>query len=335
MGKPILKVFGKAWHGRAISWMVIIAFCLTIATLPLWMSIYFQSMTIKVLIFGLFALSLNLLFGYTGLFSLGHAAYFGVAGYTVAILITRFDISSFWLAAPAGVLMGVLMSAVFGVIALRLAGVYFLAVTAALGELLYSLTLKLRSYTGGANGLPGISYPDLGLPGFSMTNISFYYLVFSIFIICCILIYYIIHSSFGLALQGIREDEERMESLGYNTWVYKYLAFILGGLFGAVAGVLFAYFNGIVTPSQLSITTSTLAMLMVMIGSDRTTFGPALGALVIILVEHLSGTYTPTRWPLILGGILVLTVMFLRGGISIHLVKFWDRVKCSYGSNQD
>ncbi len=286
-------------------------------------------MVIKILIFGIFALSLNILWGYTGLFSLGHAAYFGVAGYTSGILLVNLGIKNFWITAPAGVLTAVVFAAILAVPALRMSGAYFLMVTLAMGELIFSVAEKWRSVTHGGDGLVGISLPNLHL-GFAMNNLYFYYLVFTFFIVCSFLIYRIVNSPFGDALQGIRENEPRMRSLGYNTWLYKYMAFVIGGLFAGAAGVLFGHFTGIMAPGHIGIMTSTLVMLMVILGGSRIIFGPVLGAAIVLILEHVASIYAPERWPLILGAVFVISVMFLRGGISLHLFRLWR--KLAHGS---
>lgn len=320
------------WQSRLKQAGVYIVVAVIIVILPFFVSAYIQSMVMKILIFGIFALSLNLLWGYTGLFSLGHAAYFGVGGYTAGILIVRYGIHNFWITAPAGVLTAALFAAILGVPALRMAGAYFLLVTLAMGELISSVTDKWRSMTGGANGLVGISLPNLHLPWFTMNGLYFYYLIFVAFIVCAFLIYRLVNSPFGRALKGIRENEPRMSSLGYNTWLYKYLAFIIGGLFAGVSGVLFGHFTGIMAPVHVGIMTSTLVMLMVILGSSSTVLGPVLGAALVVILEHIASLYAPERWPLILGGIFVMAVMFLRGGVSVHLIRLWKRV--SYGSTK-
>jgi branched-chain amino acid transport system permease protein len=282
-------------------------------------------MVIKILIFGIFALSLNILWGYTGLFSLGHAAYFGVAGYTSGILLVNLGINNFWITAPAGVLTAGVFAAILAVPALRMSGAYFLMVTLAMGELIFSVAEKWRSVTYGGDGLVGISLPNLHL-GFTMNNFYFYYLVFTFFIVCSFLIYRIVNSPFGDALQGVRENEARMRSLGYNTWLYKYMAFVIGGLFAGVAGVLFGHFTGIMAPGHIGIMTSTLVMLMVILGGSSIIFGPVLGAAIVLILEHVASIYAPERWPLILGVVFVMAVMFLRGGISLHLLKLWRKL---------
>ena len=310
---------GSKWQSRLKQIAVLAVLCVIILILPYFVSAYIQSMVTKILIFGIFALSLNILWGYTGLFSLGHAAYFGVAGYAAGILIVRFGIQNFWMTAPVAIIIATFLAAILGIPALRMAGAYFLLVTLAMGELIFSVAEKWRSMTGGADGLAGIPLPNLHL-GFTMTNLHFYYMVFVIFAICAFLIYRIINSPFGDALQGIRENEPRMKTLGYNTWLYRYMSFIIGGLFAGVAGVLFGHFTGIIAPGHVGVMTSTLVMLMVILGSSSTVFGPVLGAAVVVVLEHVASIYVPSRWPLILGGVFVLAVMFLRGGITVHLL---------------
>jgi len=141
-------------------------------------------------------------------------------------------------------------------------------------------------------------------------------------------------SPFALALQGIRDHEHRMMHMGYNTWLYKYIAFIIAGLFAGAAGVLFGPFGGSIVPSLLGTVSSALVMLMVVIGGDRIFFGPIIGATIILFLQYYASVITPDRWPLILGAVFVIAVVFLRGGVSIYLVKLWDRIKYHHGSTK-
>jgi branched-chain amino acid transport system permease protein len=293
--------------------------------MPPFASPYVRTMIIKIFIYGIFALSLNLLFGYAGLFSLGHAAFFGVGAYTAAILISRCGIDSFWIVILLSLLAVAISAAFFGVISLKVSGIYFLLVTLAVGQLLDSVAVKWRSLTGGSDGIVAIPYPDLGVPWLKMTSTSFYYFVLVFFALCFFLLYRVARSPFGQTLQGIRGDEGRMQCLGYNTWLYKYITFIIGGLFAGIAGVLSLYQNGFVGPGELGVLSSTTAMLMVILGSDRVFWGPLLGAALVNFLEYISSLYTPERWPLILGGAFVLAVTFLRGGVSLHLVRVWRK----------
>ncbi len=321
----------QIWRRRLTQYGIYIILAVIIILLPPFVSAYVRSMIVKVLIYGIFALSLNLLFGYTGLFSLGHAAYFGVGAYTAAILMQHFGIDSFWLIIVAGILTATICAAFFGIIALRVSGVYFLLVTLAIGELLHSVAIKWRTVTGGSDGLVGITYPGIGIPGFTLDSMSFYYLVFILFIICFFLLHRVVNSLFGRALQGIRGDDRRMKSLGYNTWLYKYIAFIVGGLFAGIAGVLSIYQAAIVGPGFLGVLTSTMVMLMVILGSTQVFWGPVLGAALVVFLEYIFSLYIPERWPLILGAIFILAVMFLRGGVGIRLVRIWKKVQKRYG----
>ncbi len=299
---------------------------LILLILPFSLSAYLQSMMTKFFIFAILAMSLDLTFGYTGLLCLGQAAFFGIAGYTSGILIVRYGIETFWISAPCGVLSAGFLAALFGIVALRASGIYFLLVTFALGELLFSVATKWFSMTGGSEGLAGIPFPELGFSVFSWDGISFYYFAFFAMALCFFLLNRLIHSPFGYALQGIREHEARMKCLGYNVWLYKYMAFILSGLFAGVGGVLFSHFNGLMAPMHLGVSTSALAMLMVIIGSTGTIFGPVIGAGVIIFVEHYAGTYSPERWPLILGAVFIASIMYFRGGIGIRVLSLWKKL---------
>ena len=202
-------------------------------------------------------------------------------------------------------------------------------VTFALGQLLSSLAEQWYHVTGGQFGLHGIPLPELGFP-FTWNATSWYYVALLVFAICYFLLYRIVNSPFGRALQGIREHEPRMRALGYNTWLYKYIAFIIAGLFAGVAGVLFAHWNKLIAPMHLGLFTSILGLLLVIIGGAGTLFGPVIGAVVVIFIEFYASLYTPERWPLILGALFVISIMFLRGGIFPHLANLWKKVKLRY-----
>lgn len=295
--------------------------------LPPFLSSYFLSMITKVLIFGIFCLSLDLILGYTGLLSLGHAAFMGTAGYAAGILMVHFGVWNFWALISIAVLAAGLMAAIIGFMVLRVTGVYFLLLTLAFGQLLSVVAIRWKSITGGTNGLIGIDYPYMGIESFSWSSLSFYYLVFICFVVCYYILKRIVESSFGRSLVGIRENEARMQALGFNTWAHKYTAFIISGLFAGVSGALFAFFYGIMVPDHLALTTSASGMLMVVIGGPGTLFGPVIGSLIIILLEHYASIYSPERWPLILGCVFVICVIFLRGGMAKYLTSFWKKLE--------
>lgn len=330
--RTVSNIRTKSWQVRLLTFAPYILACLVLLILPAFISTYFLSMLTKILIFAIFAISLDIVLGYTGLLSLGHAAYLGVAGYTVGILMVRYDVFSLWILIPAAIAISALAAAFIGFISLRVSGPYFMLVTFGFGQLLSVVALRWRSLTGGTDGLVGIPYPTIGIPGFDFTANSFYYLVFIIFVICFVLLRLIINSTFGRALVGIRENEYRMKSLGYNTWAHKYVAFILGGVFAGIAGALFAPFYGAMVPEHLSLVSSATAMLMVIIGGAGTLFGPVIGSVVVVLLEQISSIYAPERWPFILGGVFVICVLFIRGGFAVYVSKVWNKVRVKYGS---
>jgi branched-chain amino acid transport system permease protein len=295
---------------------------LIIAVLPGFVGAYTQSMITKVLIYALFAMSLDVIMGYTGMPSFGHAAFFGMGGYAVGLLAKQAHISSFWIILLLTLLICAALSAVIGYFTLRLSGTYFLMVTMAFGQLLYVAATKWYTFTGGSDGLTGIPRPDFGFP-VNWTSQKIYYFTLVIFLICYYLLNRFMRSSYGRSLLGIRENEGRMRSLGFNTWSLKYSAVIIAGVFAGVAGLLYAYAYGTMVPNNFALETSALPMLMVIMGGHSTLWGPALGAAVIVLVQNYAGIYMPDRWPLILGILYVLCVMFLRGGFAHYLTNAW------------
>lgn len=327
------KPIRQTWQGHLVRFAPYITGGTILILLPPFLPVYVQSLMTKTLIFAIFAMSLNLLMGYTGLFSLGHAAYFGAGGYAIGVLAVRYHIHSLWIGAPLAILITGLVAAVLGTIALRLSGIYFLLITFALGQLLFSVAWKLKWLkSSGVEGIAGIPKPDLGIPWFTWDTSSFYYFVFLVFVLCFFLLYRGTSAPFGLTLKGIRECESRMQSLGYHTWLHRYITFIIAGMFAGVAGVLFSYHNGLIIPAHFGVVTSTLAMLMVIIGGAGTLFGPVIGAAVIVFVEFFSSVYAPERWPLILGAVFIASVMYLRGGIGPHLLALWKKGSHRYGS---
>jgi branched-chain amino acid transport system permease protein len=261
-------------------------------------------------------MSLDILQGFAGLPSLGHAAFWGTAAYVVAILNVKiFKGCHFGVELSAGVLSAAFVAAVFGLIVLRSKGTYFLMILLASSMMLWGIAFKWRSLTGGDDGLPRVARPDLSLLGMDLAKAThYYYFVLLFFAFSSVLMYLVVRSPFGRALLGIRESEARMRSLGYNVWLQKYIALIVSAVFAGLAGVLSAYYNGFVSPSEFNVTTSAEVLIMVTLGGAGTLFGPALGAAIIILIKNLVSGYTE-HWMIILGGIYVVTVMFAPQGI--------------------
>lgn len=280
---------------------------------PFFVGGHYLNMLTEICIFGIFALSLNVLFGQTGLFSLGHAAFFGLGAYLSGILMVQHGLTNFWLLALI-VLPSVAAFAVLaGIVALRTRGVYFIFVTLAIGELMVSTALKWVNVTGGSNGLYGVPYPDLGFA--ASGRLSFYFLVLAMLALSAFVLYRLSRSPLGMALQGIRDNERRMQHLGYNTQACQLLAFLISGGFAGLAGALYASYSTTVVPSYLGAMMSTLVMLMVIIGGANRFYGPLLGAALITVLQFVIGSRLPARWDLILGGIFVAAVLWLPGGL--------------------
>jgi branched-chain amino acid transport system permease protein len=325
--------FSGLERGQMINLAPHVAGVLILVISPAFLSPYSESVMTRFLIFALFAMGYNLAFGYAGLISLGHAAYFGAGGYTIAVLKIHYGIDMFWIGLPVGLLIATLIAAIFGIVALRVSGIYFLLVTFALGRLLYSVAWNVKWLnTPGMQGFAGLSLPTFGIAGFTVNTTSFYYLVLLVSLICFYLISRIVDSPFGHAVVGIREGEARMRSLGYNTWLYKYIAFVISGAFAGIAGVLFGYYNYLISPTHLDVGTSFLPMCMAIIGGVGMFLGPVIGAAVIIFVDLFASIMMPERWPLILGGLFVLAIMFAREGIGVYLWRLYNRVSHHYGS---
>jgi len=269
----------------------------------------------RALAFAILAMSLDILLGFTGLASLGQAAYFGVGAYLTAVLATKFQFGmgwDFWLVVVLGILLGAALAAVFGLFATRATDVYFLMITLALGQCVWGLAYRWNSLTGGDNGLIIKARPKFGL---DLTNeVTFFYLVFGFFTVSLIMMYVLVKSPFGRSLAGIRGHELRMKILGYNTWLHKYIAFIIAGGFGGLAGVLWAHTNGIVTPEDVVLTTSVDALLMVVLGGAGTLVGGVIGSAIVLLLREYLSTLVPW-WQYVLGGVYVLTILYLPTGL--------------------
>ena len=270
----------------------------------------------RALIFAILAMSLDILLGFTGLASLGQAAYFGLGAYLTAILANTYGFGmkwDFWLMVPLGMIAGAILAAVFGLFAIRATGTYFLMITLALGQCVWGLAYRWNSVTGGDNGLTMRG----GRPQFGIdlsNEVNFFYLSFGFFATTLLALYVLVRSPFGKSLLGIRERELRMRILGYNVWLHKYIAFIIAGAFGGLSGVLWAHANGIITPETVVITTSVDALLMTVLGGAGTLIGGAIGAGIVFGLREYLSTLVPW-WQYVLGGVYVLTILYLPTGL--------------------
>jgi ABC-type branched-subunit amino acid transport system permease subunit/ABC-type branched-subunit amino acid transport system ATPase component len=278
--------------------------------IPPFLPPYWLSILILGVIFAILAMSLNLLMGYTGLDSLGQAAFFGTAAYVLGILTTRQGMR--WdVAAAAGLVAAIIVAAVFGLVAVRLKGLYFLLITVALGQVLWGAALRWGSLTGGWNGMRGLTVPTEVLG----RSVPYYYFALAVFACVAAAVRLIVRSPFGLVLRSIREREVRSSTLGYRTFVHKYLAFVIAGFIAALAGVLSATYNSFVSPRDLSLELSFDAMLMVILGGTGTLLGPIIGALVVTALRFLLSVYIDDYWLIVLGLVFIAATIWLPEGL--------------------
>jgi branched-chain amino acid transport system permease protein len=280
---------------------------------PPFMSAYWVGLLTQVVILGILAMSLDLLIGYTGLPSLGHAGFFGVAAYGVGILTTTYQ-AGFLTSVAGGFLAGTGLAALFGLVVSHVRDVYFLMITMALGMVLWGLSFRWIPVTGGDNGISGIPRLEalVGLP--ATGPIPFYYVALLVFASCAVLMTVLVRSPFGLTLQGMREQEPRMRSLGFNTWLHSYLSYVVAGAFASVAGIMWAYYNGFVSPTYLDLTASSELFLMVTLGGPATLVGPVIGAGAIVILKNVMSAYT-ARWLLVLGIVYIVTILWAPKGL--------------------
>ena len=292
---------------------VLVALAIFLLAGPPFLSPYWIGLLTQMVILAILAMSLDLLLGYTGLPSLGHAGFFGVAAYGVGILSTTYH-AGFWVSVAGGLLTGIVLAALFGLIVSHVRDVYFLMITLALGMVLWGLSYRWIPLTGGDNGISGIprleSHSGLPIAG----PIPFYYVALLVLAACSVLMMRLVRSPFGLTLRGIRENERRMKSLGFNTWVHCYLSYVVSGAFASVAGVMWAYYNGFVSPTYLDLTASSELFLMVTLGGPATLAGPVFGAAAIVLLKNVMSAYT-ARWLLVLGIVYIVTIMWAPQGL--------------------
>jgi branched-chain amino acid transport system permease protein len=269
----------------------------------------------RVMAFSILVMSLDILLGYTGLPSLGQAAYLGVGAYATAILASKYHVGlgfDFWLVVIVGIVVAAALAAIFGLLAIRATGVYFLMITLALGQCVWGLAYRWNSLTGGDNGINLSVRPKFGID--LADELTFFFVVFGFFAVSLLIMYVLVRSPFGRSLAGIRERELRMQILGYNTWLHKYIAFIIAGAFGGLSGVLWAHTAGIVSPENVILTTSVDALLMAVLGGAGTLVGGIIGTTIVIALREYLSTLVPW-WQYVLGAVYVLTILYLPSGL--------------------
>lgn len=291
------------------SYLLVLAGAAVLALVPLTGSTYLTYLFTQILIFILFATSLNLLIGYSGLVSFGHAAYFALGGYVCAILLRTYDVPLL-LAMPAAMLITAAFAAVIGFFCVRLTSYYFAMLTLAFGQLVWAIVFKWRSVTGGDDGFLRILAPSwIGTPA------TFYLFTLVVVTLCMLAMWVVAHSPLGRTLVAIRENEIRAGFLGVHTRRIQLIAFILAGTFASAAGALFGMFNRSILPNSAWWLQSAEVLIMVVLGGMNSFFGPALGAIALILLGRLTLEIT-VYWPALLAIVLMVTLFFFPNGIA-------------------
>jgi branched-chain amino acid transport system permease protein len=304
---------------------------LTALIVPMLGSRFYTFVATDVAILALFAVSLNLLLGYTGLVSFGHAAYFAAGAYTCGLLMKKAGIP-FVLAFPAGGLLAALLALGFGFFCVRLTKIYFAMLTLAFAQIVWAIIFKWNDVTGGEQGVPEIPYPDLGwmasVPVIGDYRISdhFYWLTVLLVAGCLLILRRIIGSPFGRILTTIRENPERAEFIGVNVRRYELLAFVLAGFFAGLSGGLFGIYNRGLFPDFAYWPKSSEVLIMTILGGMGHFWGPAVGALVLLVLNQQITSYTQ-YWPFVLGTILIVLLFVFPGGIVGALDGAWRRLR--------
>jgi branched-chain amino acid transport system permease protein len=272
---------------------------------------YYINVMSQILFWAIFALALNVLVGYGGLVSLGHAGLFAVAGYTAALMLAA---GYGHLAANlAALVVALAMSAIFAVLALRATGIGFLMITLALGQILWGIAYRWASLTNGDNGINVRTRPTLFGVGLTSAD-AFYYATLVAFLLAVVSMILFVRSPFGASLRGTRDQPRRMNALGYNVWLIRFLAFLFSGFWSGVAGLLFLYYNQFISPQIVALQTSAEVLLMVISGGTATLLGPIAGAAIVVIMKNVVSAYIE-RWNLVLGVIFVAIIVFMPEGL--------------------
>ena len=273
----------------------------------------------EIWIFAIFGLGLNLLLGYTGLLSFGQSTFFGSAAYVAGYLLKHYAIGVF-AALGIGVAVGAVSALLVGYLCVQRSGLYFIMLTFALNQLFYFIAYQWTTVTGGEDGMPGVPRP--AMLGIDFRDpVAYYIFVSALFLLSLWLMKRIVESPLGKILQGIRENEVRAEAVGYHVPRFKLAAFVIGGAFSGLAGVLYAMLFGIVPLEAIGFVTSGNVVFATLIGGSGSLYGPIIGSVVFIwLSESVSVLWA--RWPLLLGVAFVIVVLFFRGGV----VEAWSRI---------
>ena len=294
------------------------------AAVPFSFGEYYVNLASQMLIAAIFAASLNLLVGYGGLPSLGHAAWLGLSAYVCAWMTLRAGTSA-WTAAAIAITGTTAVACAFGWISLRASGLGFLMLTLALSQVLWGTAYRWVSVTDGDNGLRGLVRPapfGIDLEGAA----SFYYFTLLVTVIAFALMAIFVASPFGASLRGTRDQSRRMSALGHNVWLIRWLTFVYSAFWGAVSGLLFVYYNKYIHPASLSIQASAEGLLAVIAGGSATLSGPLVGAAIVLFLKNYVSAYIE-RWNMLLGFVFLVIVIFMPEGVVPGIARLWARWK--------
>jgi branched-chain amino acid transport system permease protein len=312
-------------HTRTPALIAMLVCLAALAVVPFVAEKFYIQLFTKILLMAIFAMSLDLLIGYTGLVSFGHAAYFGAAGYVLALVSPQYQAANLFTTVPLAMAAAALLALVIGALVLRTTGIYFIMVTLAFSQMLFFLFHDTK-IAGGADGIYIHVRPAADLFGwkpFDLENVThLYFLVLVLFVCVYLLLRVVLKSLFGRVIEGIRINEHRMRSLGYATFRYKLACFVLAGALAGLAGYLAAIQFGVVNPDMLAWHASGSVMMMVILGGMGTLVGPALGAMAMMLLElgfqslpEVWGVNVGKHWQLLMGSFIVLVALLLPYGL--------------------
>ena len=286
---------------------------------PLAVGQFWMTLITQIYIYGLLALSVDLLLGHAGLYSLCHASFFAIAAYTTAILQVRHGVPTL-LAAPAGILAGTLLAILYGA-SVRTRGVYFILITIALGYIIWCAVYRWASFTGGDNGITNVPPPSVGSV-IVASQTAYYYFVLAVVLLCALGYRIFIRSPFGLSLRGIKASESRMRSLGYRTTKHLYAAFVISGAMASLAGVLYVYYNRFINPVAASFQISVEVSLMAIVGGSSTIIGPFLGSGIVLGLRNWVSSFFEFH-AAVMGIVFIATILWAPDGI----IGFFSRVR--------
>ncbi len=294
------SILKKGW------WLILLILASLLA--PFIFTEFYLTILCEALVMSLFALSFNLLFGYMGQLSFGQAAFFGLGGYAVAMLMTKVALN-FWLSLLAGPILAALIGLIVGYFCVRLRGIYFSILTLAFGQLIFVIIFKWHNFTGGDDGIQGVFPPD-----FLKSATAYYYLILLVFLVSAFILWRIINSPFGQTMKAMRENSERTEFLGINIARYQLITFVIAAAFSGLAGAIWVPFYRSVAPGYLTWIKSGEPVMAAILGGSSTFFGPILGMFIMTFFHAYVLGFTHF-WPVIMGTLILIIIFLLPGGV--------------------